>query len=245
MFPIITRPSDPPHNGTCPLNHHTNQKVIDKCSRLQRQSSTYSSSDFKANGKTPFLLCDFQGGVQEYHVSVRGRTLHETALHFNTPKESELSFHKRKEHIFKLSGAKCRNRPARSPHVEAELLQFLKVARAHRLPVTGAIIMSKPTHNRGTLNLTKEMFKVSRGWFYRFLQRNGISKKVRLYGEAGPVNPAAVREQMIKVCNILRKYDPDQIYNRDEFGFLYNHLPNLTYLVPEETEKDGRITKAM
>ena len=50
---------------------------------------------------------------------------------------------------------------------------------------------------------------------------------------------------MIQFCKKIMKYEPEFIYNEDESGFLYQLLPNMTYLSPSEDRKEIRGVKAM
>lgn len=81
-------------------------------------------------------------------------------------------------------------------------------------------------------NLHDLSFKASNGWLHRFLSMNGI-RRTMPHGDAGAVDKARVEESMLKLCTPLGTYEPEQIYNQDESGFVYQMLPNVFYLAPE------------
>ena len=68
---------------------------------------------------------------------------------------------------------------------------------------------------------------------------------LRLYGQAGSVDINGVRQEMIQFGKKIVKYEPEFIYNEDESGFVYQLLPNITYLSPSEGRKEIRGVKAM
>jgi len=55
---------------------------------------------------------------------------------------------------------------------------------------------------------------------------------VRLHGEAGSVDEEAVAAEVERVRAQLSAFQPRIVYNEDESEFMYQCLPNGTYLSP-------------
>ena len=72
-----------------------------------------------------------------------------------------------------------------------------------------------------------------------------MGNSVQLYGHARSVDINGFRLEMIQFCKTIMKYEPVFIYNEDESGFLYQLLPNITYLSPSEDRKEMRRVKAV
>lgn len=169
----------------------------------------------------------------------------DVALHFQIPLDTVKAFYRRRQTLMSTGDDRKRHRECRFPQLESDLLCFIELARSKKLPVTGGLIMQKARLLRSKHNIAETEFQVSRGWLHRFLGRWNIGKSVRLYGEAGSVNVASVRGEMVAFCLKITKYHPEFIYNEDESGFLYQLLPNITYLAPDENRKEIRGVKAM
>eukprot|EP00171_Calliarthron_tuberculosum_P001152 IDg1152t1 len=84
----------------------------------------------------------------------------------------------------------------------------------------------------------------SNGWLYNFLRRSHIGPSVRLHGQAGSVDKDAVRADMVAFSTKIARYHPCRLYNMDESGFLYQSLPNVSYLAPGEDRPSARGVKA-
>ena len=75
--------------------------------------------------------------------------------------------------------------------------------------------------------LNKPDFKASSGWLTSFKGRHNISAGV-LCGESASVNQEIVKQWTSRVPEILRDYDPENIYNMDETAIFYRALPDKT-----------------
>lgn len=208
--------------------------------------STNIASVTKQKPKRNAYSVAFRLKVIQYYESVESRSLCDTAKEFQLPPDTVKSFWRSRTKLKQQRPQDKRHR-IRDPFFESlekDLATFIKVAREHRLPVTGEVIKTKALLLRSKHNISEQMFQASNGWLQNFLNRTGI-ESARLHGEAGDVNEQAIQSAMLKVCDQLGKYDPQHIYNQDESGLVYQLLPNVSYLSPEENRKEVRGIKAM
>lgn len=189
---------------------------------------------------------EFRRKVIKYYDALENRSMADTAKHFDISVSTFKSFNRIKEKLMSMTDGDGRDRirDAYFKSLEADLLSFVTLARQSRLPVTGEVIQTKARMLREKHGISEESFKASKGWLEKFLRRHAI-RSVRLHGEAGQVNVQDVREPMLAFCNTLAKYDPSHIYNQDESALVYQLLPNVSYLAPEESRKEARGVKAM
>eukprot|EP00171_Calliarthron_tuberculosum_P009219 IDg9219t1 len=162
----------------------------------------------------------FRKKVIEYYTASDGRSLAETAKEFKLSLNSVKTIWRTRSKLRKQNEDDKRLK-VRTPHhaeLEKDVLLFIKLARSNRLPVTGEIIQTKASLLRAKHNLTDESFQA---------------------------NQDSVRDEMIAFCQQLSRYEPQHIYNQDESGLVYQLLPNVSYLAPEEDRKDARGVKAM
>ena len=90
-------------------------------------------------------------------------------------------------------------------------------------------------------------FKASDGWFFHWRWRFGVTKQVRLHGEAGDVDIVTADQEMQKLRTELQEYQPTNVFNMDEAGLFFRAIPNRSYLMPDEGDarQVARGTKAM
>lgn len=88
-------------------------------------------------------------------------------------------------------------------------------------------------------------FSASDGWFRNWRRRYEVGASIRLYGEAGDVDTAAIEPVMRELRVQLINYDPKNIFNMDETGLFYRAMPSRTYLAYNESRKTVRGTKAL
>ena len=70
---------------------------------------------------------------------------------------------------------------AKQPVIEQYVTEFVEFARKQRLPVTETLIQERAcmiAHNLGL-----EFFKVSNGWFSRYLRRSNVQSSCKLHGK--------------------------------------------------------------
>lgn len=183
----------------------------------------------------------FRHEVINYYEAMPGRTMSDTASNFKIPLSTVKTFCKSKNKLGDSNKDDSRQRLRQPMFVELEqsLVKFIKLARDNRMPVTSDVIKTKARKLRDERNISEDVFKVSNGWLQKFLRRHNV-RSVRLYGEAGEVNVDGMRDEMISFCRKLSGYQPQYIYNQDESGYVYQLLPNVSYLAPEESRKEAR-----
>ena len=110
--------------------------------------------------------------------------------------------------------------------VDRALLQWFTDARKRDLPVSGPMLSAKALEIAAELG--HHEFKSSNGWLHRFKLRHKIIFKA-VCGEANAVKMDDVHSWYSDVfLDILKEYDPKDIYNCDETGIFYKCLPNKT-----------------
>ncbi|MEN2498852.1 MAG: hypothetical protein MHMPM18_005238 [Marteilia pararefringens] len=67
----------------------------------------------------------------------------------------------------------------------------------------------------------------SRGWLYRFKQRNNL-KSITLHGEARSVNPNNIEVARSSLKEKLKEYEKALIYNMDKTALFYEVPPSKT-----------------
>ncbi|KAJ8886996.1 hypothetical protein PR048_013210 [Dryococelus australis] len=120
--------------------------------------------------------------------------------------------------------------------VEKDLLAWFNQSRGQNMTIMGPMIQEKT--NLFAIMLKVDGFKCSTGWLDRFKRQNGITwhKVVR---ESAAV-PCGVMEQwLLTVHKILERYSPQDIYNTDETGVVYNLMPDCTLVAKGDTCKGG------
>ena len=91
-------------------------------------------------------------------------------------------------------------------------------------------------------------FQYSNGWINNFKKRFGI-KRYAINGESGGISQESIANESLKIQNMLKEFELDNIYNMDETGLFYRMLPDKTLSAsknPHGTKKaKERITVAL
>lgn len=220
--------------------------------RTRQSDNTYSmESQIRKRGtilgsqKKAYTIA-YRHEVITYYKDHEHASMADTAKHFKIPLNTFKSFWKCKEKILgsNREDKRSKTRSAHHEQLEVNLIKFLQLARENRYPVTGEVIRTKAVMLRDENGIPEHVFKASKGWLQNFLRRHGV-QSTKLHGEAGAVDVTSVQEAMITFCHVLAKYEPQHIYNEDESGLVYQMLPNVTYLAPEEVKREARGVKAM
>ena len=106
------------------------------------------------------------------------------------------------------------------------------------LPVTQALITARAmleARIRGHVD-----FKASNGWFDHWRWRYNVKKSVRLQGEAGDIDIAAVEQDIEMLHCALKEYSPGNIFNMDETGLFFRAILNHSYLMANEGTSDRK-----
>ncbi|XP_051162414.1 tigger transposable element-derived protein 4-like [Leptopilina boulardi] len=85
-------------------------------------------------------------------------------------------------------------------------------------------------------------FSASNGWFQGFKRRHDIVFK-KLSGESKSVDVSVCNQWTKDLPNLLREYDPEDIYNADETGLFFKCLPDKTFAFKEEKCHGGKQSK--
>ena len=85
-------------------------------------------------------------------------------------------------------------------------------------------------------------FKGSNGYLENFKSRNGVKFKAK-QGDANLVPGEVVSNWEVKLKELVRDYEPKDIFNADELGFFWRLQPNKTYLNRDEKCKLGKESK--
>lgn len=149
----------------------------------------------------------FRVQVIKYYQAVDSRSLTDTANHFKLTSDTVKSFwHNRHKYLGHENDARKVMRPATFPELEKDLMQFVAQSRRNGVPLTGEKLVQEARLLRDKHDLTDAQFKCSKGWLYRFLQRNGVTKINRLggtkdNGDAEDTNGANALEATGEVCH--------------------------------------------
>lgn len=73
----------------------------------------------------------------------------------------------------------------------------------------------------------------SKGWAQRFRERYNI-QFIKLYGEAASAPAAEVERAREMILDIVRRYDPNLIYNMDEAGLFWQMEPDKSLVTADE-----------
>lgn len=120
--------------------------------------------------------------------------------------------------------------------VENALLQWFDQMRATDAAISNAQILQKAKEFAIKMNCD---FEPSSGWLWRWQRRENIQYK-KLQGEivdAYHAQAGTFRDSLLK--DILKDYEPCNIFNADESGLFYKALPNVTFCKEGgKTQKD-------
>ena len=86
-------------------------------------------------------------------------------------------------------------------------------------------------------------FKASNGWIGRLKTRTNI-KFATIHGEASSVpEETCIDWTQIKLPELIKDHEPQDVFNVDEFGLFWRLAPNKTYLVKGDNFKSGKPSK--
>jgi len=104
--------------------------------------------------------------------------------------------------------------------------------------------MVKAKQIAAELSISEDNFKASWQWLKGFRARKGF-QEILLHGEGGEVdkNDPVLLAQLEELYNIIKEYNPEQVYNMDETGLFYRQLPRYSILMLNEDVSMVRGTK--
>lgn len=149
----------------------------------------------------------------KWNKSVKRRTIGDVLA------KKEHWLHEVSENSLKIK----RKRGGKNGDMEKALFLWFSSARAKNLPVSDEILRSKARFFGDSLQMDE--FSYSNGWLQRFKTRYGIASR-RLGGESASVNDNLVQTGIEKAREILKDYEPKNVFNMDETGLFYQMLPD-------------------
>lgn len=121
------------------------------------------------------------------------------------------------------------------------MVLWLKNARSKNLPVSDPLLVEKA--QTFAIQLNHDGFVCSNGWLARFKARYNISTKI-VSGEAVAADTSGGEHwKNVTLKQILAKYAPEDIFNKDESALFYKLLPNRTMAFKGETCTGGKHAK--
>lgn len=101
------------------------------------------------------------------------------------------------------------------------------------LIVAPSLAVAKAKQIAASLSITEDDFKASWQWLQNFRIRKGL-QEILLHGEGGKVdkNDPVLLAQLDTLYDIIKEYDPEQVYNMDETGLFYRQFPQYSLLLP-------------
>ncbi|KAM7281320.1 tigger transposable element-derived protein 4-like, partial [Ixodes scapularis] len=119
-----------------------------------------------------------------------------------------------------------RLRKGNFPQLEKALLMWCHQAWASKIPISGPLLREQGLALALRMGLVD--FTASDGWIDKFKKRHGLVFKT-VSGESAGVNTDVIESwQETRLQEILRDYQPADIYNADECGLVFKCLPNKT-----------------
>jgi hypothetical protein len=125
-----------------------------------------------------------------------------------------------------LSPARKKMRFGRHEEVDDALLKWFREARSSNIPLSGETLMLKA--NELAKMLGYDDFTASSGFIERFKKRHGIISK-SVCGESAAVDLSITEKFMTETLpQLLKDYEPKDIFNADETGLFYKLLLDKT-----------------
>ncbi|CAM1304467.1 TIGD4 (predicted) [Pycnogonum litorale] len=149
----------------------------------------------------------------------------------NLPKSTVNTIVKRKAEVLNAyeddenSRKNKRMRKAAYPELEEALQKWMQQARASNLPITGPLLKAKAAYF--SMKMGHDDFDFSNGWLDRFKKRKGVVFKV-VTGESAGVSTEIVNDWKVKLTEIIKDYDRQDIFNMDESALFYKMKPGQT-----------------
>lgn len=127
------------------------------------------------------------------------------------------------------SGNKQKERPSTYPFLEHFLALWIDAAEYAKVPVTDDVIRAQATTIRQELESMGvdepyDGFEMSNGWLKRFKNRHNFGR-LRARGQSGEVDQAALPAQRRHLSEQLAGFSPQDRYNCDESGLVFNKQP--------------------
>jgi hypothetical protein len=126
------------------------------------------------------------------------------------------------------------------PELDNSLKTFISQCNDNQVNISKSLIKTTSTVLAKELGI--DNYEGSDGYFYRFKKRHNL-KHYTINGESGSVSEEAVVEWSQKLQNIIKDYNPKDIYNADETGLFWRLMPNKTYSLQNKKCEGGKKSK--
>lgn len=184
--------------------------------------------------------------IQILHlIDQKAKSKNEIARHFRCDISTVNRIWRNRQQVEEAANATClrRKRLRTSPHndIEKALAQWFDQMRALNTVLTDAQILQKARDFAAKLHSD---FMPTNGWLWRWKRRESI-KFIKITGEAADADTEeANRYRQQKLQDLMKAYDPRDIFNADESGLFYKALPNGTLARKGTTVTGGKGQKA-
>ena len=135
---------------------------------------------------------------------------------------------------FSLTSDRKRRQRPHIQEMDEKVWSWLCKATGKRIPVTGPLIRTQARLFAGEGGIA---FSASIGWLESFRKRHNIDLR-SFSGEEADVDGTVVADWREKLPDLIRGYDPKDIFNMDETAPFFRTLPNRS-LVQRTAESRG------
>ncbi|GFV21449.1 tigger transposable element-derived protein 4 [Trichonephila clavipes] len=152
-----------------------------------------------------------------------GERMVDVAKAFEIPLSSLSTILKNKEKIFSASSSRVRKRVSKGNFtcLEQCLVSWMRQCRGQNIPMGGSLFKEKAKAFAKELGIE---FSASEGWLTNFKKRNGIVFK-KMCGESSSVNINVCSKWQNSLLDLIKEYEPRNIFNTDETGLFFKCLP--------------------
>ena len=118
-----------------------------------------------------------------------------------------------------------RKRIRKSEDVEEALLNWFSHAKSQKIPISGPLLREKANHLAEELGLTD--FKASSGWIERWKDRHSIKFKKQPSEKKKEIDGFSADRWIAELWpNLIKDYQPRDIFNADETGLYWRAIPD-------------------
>lgn len=223
----------------------SDKRIANSIKGVIKNRKTRESLSLKDKLKVIHLLENEKKSIRGVVVALEGRVTKSTVQRISADREKLKEIEKKG--IIQPTAKRMKNE-ARFHEIDEAVFKWFNLMRnpPHRkypLPISRAQIQARARIEAEIRKI--ENFTASDGWFQRWRKRFGIGTSMRLFGEAGDVDPVAMGPLIENLSQSIKSYPAHLIFNMDETGLYYCTLPNQTYLSPMELRKQVRGSKAL
>ncbi|GFU19302.1 tigger transposable element-derived protein 6 [Trichonephila clavipes] len=156
----------------------------------------------------------------------------DVAKAFEIPLSSLSTILKNKEKTLSASSSRVRKRVSKGnfPRLEQCLVSWMRQCREQNIPMGGSLLKEKAKAFAKELGID---FLASEGWLTNFKKRNEIVFK-KMCGESSSVDFNVCSKWQNSLSDLIKKYEPRNIFNTDETGLCFKCLPEKTFTFKKE-----------